>query len=161
MDVAPILFWLHIGFAFAFVLAHGGSVFVSLRLRRERDPARLGALLDLSLSSVKVASLMLLLTILTGVIATFVGEAWGRGWVWAAIGILVFLWVWMSLRGVRWFDAVRHALGKEGFHEKAAKEGAPGADLEALLGSSRPMELTAVGIIGLALIIWLMFAKPF
>ena len=161
MDVAPILFWLHIGFAFAFVLAHGVSLFVSLRLRAEREPARLGALLDLSLTSVKGASLMLGLTILTGVLATFVGDRWGQLWVWTAIGILVFLWVWMALRGVGWFDAIRHALGKEGFHEKAAKAGAPEANLEALLGSSRPVELAAGGVIGLALIIWLMFAKPF
>ena len=55
---------------------------------------------------------MLILVTLTGIIATFVGEYWGQTWIWASLGILVALWAWMSIRGVRYFDQVRHALGK-------------------------------------------------
>jgi hypothetical protein len=163
MDLARILFWLHVSAAFAFVLAHGVSVFVSLRLRDERDPARLGALLDLSLFAVRIASLMLILVTLTGIIATFVGGLWGRPWIWASLGILVVLWAWMSIRGVRYFDQVRHALGKRGAYDrKKDPDPTPNpGQLETLLSSSRPVELTAVGLIGLAAIVWLMIAKPF
>ncbi len=163
MNVGPLLFWIHVGSAFAFVLAHGASVFVSLRLRRERDPARLGALLDLSLFAVRIATLMLIVVVVSGVLAAFVGGYWGRGWIWATIGILVVLWAWMSIRGVRYFDQIRHALGKRGAYDRA-KDPDPTAnpeELERLLGSSRPFELAAVGIIGLAVIIWLMIDKPF
>lgn len=163
MSLAPILFWLHVGSAFAFVLAHGASVFVSLRLRAERDPVRLGALLDLSLTAVRVANLMLIIVTLSGVVATFVGEYWGQGWIWATLGVLAILWAWMSIRGVRYFDQVRHALGKRGAYDRAKDpdpDPAPGR-LEPLLASSRPVELTAVGLIGLSVIVWLMMAKPF
>ena len=161
--MAPILFWLHVGSAFAFVLAHGVSVFVSLRLRGERDPVRVGALLDLSLFAVRVASGTLLLVILTGIVAAFIGNFWGRGWVWAALGVLVVVWAWMSARGVLFFDRVRHALGKRGYYDgRKTPDPEPAPEqLEALLGSSRPLELTVVGVTGLAVIVWLMFAKPF
>jgi hypothetical protein len=163
MDVAPILFWIHVGLAFAFVLAHGVSVFVSLRLRAERDTARVGALLDLSLFAVRFASLALILVVLSGVIAAFVGSYWGRGWVWASIITLVVVWAWMSTRGVLYFDAIRHALGKRGYYDGSRKpepEPSPG-QLEGLLASPRPFELAAVGVIGLAVIVYFMIAKPF
>jgi cytochrome c biogenesis protein CcdA len=163
VTLAPILFWIHVAAAFAFVLAHGVSVFVSLRLRGERDTARLGALLDLSYFAVRIATLMLLVVVVSGVIASFVGDLWGRGWVWASLGILVVLWGWMSARGVLYFDAIRHALGKRGVYDGRTKpdpDPAPG-QLEGLLSSSRPYELVVVGLVGLAAIIWLMIAKPF
>lgn len=163
MDFAPILFWLHVAFAFAFVLAHGVSVFVSLRLRGEHDPVRVGAMLDLSLFAVRVATLMLLLVTLTGILAAFTGNYWGKGWIWGSLGVLVVLWAWMSVRGVRYFDQVRHALGKRGAYDgRKAPDPEPAPEqLEALLTSARPLELTAVGVIGLAVIVVLMIAKPF
>ena len=51
MDLTPYLPWIvfiHIVAAFGFVLSHGVSAFVAFRIRAERDPARIGALLDLS-----------------------------------------------------------------------------------------------------------------
>jgi hypothetical protein len=161
--VTPVLFWLHVASAFAFVLAHGVSVFVSLRLGAERDPVRVGALLDLSLFAVRIATLMLIIVTLSGIVAAFVGDHWGRGWIWASLGILLVLWAWMSIRGVRYFDQVRHALGKRGAYDRAKDpdpEPNPG-QLETLLISSRPVELTAVGVFGLGIIVWLMVTKPF
>jgi hypothetical protein len=163
MTAASLLFWVHVGLAFVFVLAHGVSVFVSLRIRGERDVARVGALLDLSLFAVRIASLSLLLVVVSGILATFVGGLWGRGWIWASLVILVVLWAWMSIRGVLYFDAIRHALGKKGAYDGSRKpipDPAPG-QLEGLLSSPRPIELAAVGIIGLGAIVFLMFAKPF
>jgi hypothetical protein len=161
--MAPVLFWLHVASAFAFVLAHGVSVFVSLRLGAERDPVRVGALLDLSLFAVRIATLMLIVVTVSGIVATFVGDHWGEGWIWASLAILFLLWAWMSIRGVRYFDQVRHALGKRGAYDRARDpdpEPNPG-HLETLLTSSRPIELTAVGIFGLGIIVWLMVTKPF
>ena len=119
------------------MLAHGVSVFVSLRLGAERDPVRVGALLDLSLFAVRIATLMLIIVTISGLVATFVGGYWGQGWIYASLAILVVLWAWMSIRGVRYFDQVRHALGKRGAYDRArysrprAESGAAGdpADL--------------------------------
>jgi hypothetical protein len=163
VSASTILFWVHVGMALVFLLAHGVSVFVSLRLRGERDHERLSALLDLSLFAVRIASLSLLFVLGSGILATFVGGYWDRGWIWASLIILVVLWVWMSLRGTLYLDAIRHALGKRGVYDGSRKpdpEPAPGR-LEGLLTSPRPIELAAVGVIGLGAIVWLMFAKPF
>ncbi len=141
--MTPLLFWLHVASAFAFVLAHGVSVFVSLRLGAERDPVRVGALLDLSLFAVRVATLMLIIVTISGIVATFVGDYWGQGWVYASLAILVVLWAWMSIRGVRFFDR-SHALGKRGAYDAAdSRSRAESGQLETLLTSSRPFELTA------------------
>ena len=44
---------LHLVGVFVFLLSHGVSVGVLLRLRRERDPAKVAALLELSGTSIK------------------------------------------------------------------------------------------------------------
>ena len=44
--------FLHIAGAFGFLMAHGVSAYVTLRLPKERDPARVSQLLELSASSV-------------------------------------------------------------------------------------------------------------
>jgi hypothetical protein len=106
---------------------------------------------------------MLIIVASSGIVSAFVGDYWGEGWIFASLGILLVLWAWMSIRGVRFFDQVRHALGKQGAYDRAKDpdpEPNPG-QLETLLTSSRPLELTAVGVFGLGILVWLMVAKPF
>lgn len=163
MNWQPWLVFAHILGAFAFVLAHGVSVFVALRVRGEREPARITALLDLSKSAVTVAAFAVLFLLVTGIIAGFGGDYWGRRWIWASIAILVFLWGYMSFRGTRYHDAMRHAVGSVGLYDKKdtpAPEPDPAA-LAQLLDSPRAMELAAVGGIGLVAILYLMAFKPF
>jgi hypothetical protein len=159
----PWLVFAHVLGAFTFVMAHGVSIFVALRVRTERDQARVGALLDLSKSAVTIAALAVMFLLVTGIIAGFVGDWWGERWIWVSIGILILLWGYMSFRGTRYFDAVRHATGSVGIYDKKGTE-APRPDsaaAAALLASSRALELAAVGGIGLVAILYLMAFKPF
>lgn len=163
MNWQPWLVFAHILGAFVFVLAHGVSVFVTLRVRGEREPARIAALLDLSRSSLYIAFAALVFLLLTGIAAGFVGDYWGRAWIWASIAILVLLFLYMGFRGTRYHDAVRHAVGSIGIYDHKATE-APAPDpaaLAQLLGSSRALELATVGGIGLVAILYLMAFKPF
>ena len=48
------LIFIHIVGVFAFLVAHGSSVGVLFRLRSERDPGRINALLQLSTSSIQL-----------------------------------------------------------------------------------------------------------
>lgn len=163
MDWQPWLKLLHIAAGFSFAMAHGVSAFVAIRLRRERDPARVTALLDLSKFSLPISDVAILVILVSGIVAGFVGGYWGHLWIWVAIGVLVFLFIFMSLRGVQHYDAVRHSLGTAGFYDKKGAP-TPEADPDALakaLASSRGMELAAVGAIGLLVILWLMVVKPF
>ncbi|MEO8251691.1 MAG: hypothetical protein ABI578_04355 [Chloroflexota bacterium] len=163
MDWQPWLVFLHIAAGFSFALAHGVSAFAALKLRGERDPIRVNALLDLSKFALPTSTLSVLLLLISGIAEGFVGGYWGRVWIWASIGVLVVLFGLMSFFGVMHYDRVRHALGVAGFYDKKdtrPPETDPAA-LARMLDSPRAVELAAVGFIGLAVLLWLMVVKPF
>jgi hypothetical protein len=163
MDWQPWLVFAHILGAFTFVLAHGVSMFVALRVRKERDQAVVAGLLDLSKSAVAIAAFAVIFLLVTGIVAGFVGSWWGQRWIWTSIGILILLWGYMSFRGTRYLDEVRHAVGSVGVYDKKGTEppAANPAAAAALLTSSRAVELATVGGIGLIAILYLMVFKPF
>jgi len=163
MDWKPWLILLHVAGGFTFALAHGVSAFTALKLRGERDPVRVTALLDLSKFSLPVSDLAILVILASGIAAGFVGGYWDRLWIWVSIGVLVFLFIFMSVRGVQHNDAIRHALGEAGFYDnkKTPTPQADSAELARLLDSPRAIELAAVGGIGLLVLLWLMVVKPF
>jgi hypothetical protein len=163
MDWQPWLVFAHILGAFIFVLAHGVSMFVAIRIRGEQDQNRVAALLDLSKSAVAIAAFAVIFLLITGVAAGFVGDWWGQRWIWVSIAILVLLWGYMSFRGTQYLDEVRHAVGTVGLYDKKGTE-PPAADptaAKALLASARAIELATVGGIGLVAILYLMAFKPF
>jgi hypothetical protein len=162
MDWQPWLRLLHVAAGFTFALAHGVSVFVAFKLRGERDEARVTAFLDLSRFSLPVTDAAIVLLLLSGIVSGFVGGYWGHLWIWISLGVLVFLFLFMGLRGVKHNDAIRHALGRAGIydHGKPIPEPDP-AELARLLDSPRAIELVAVGTIGLVVLLWLMAVKPF
>jgi hypothetical protein len=160
--------FLHILGAFGFLLAHGISVAMALALRREREPERIKALLDLSRVSIGLAYISLLVLLTGGIVSGFLGHWWGAGWIWTALALLIVLMVGMSVVGTSFYDRVRIAVGTEpvlGSRRKAwlAERPPPAApsELDALLASSRPFQLAWMGVIGLAVILWLMVLKPF
>ena len=158
------LVFVHLTGAFAFVLGHGTSVAVSLRLRTERDPARIAALLDLSSSSIGATYVGLLLLLIGGVAAGFVGGYWGSGWIWLALGLLLVITGAMAPLGSGFYGRVRNAVGMKNYRDPKdtpPPEPASPAELDALLASSRPFLLLGIGGIGLLLILLLMIGKPF
>ena len=159
----PLMVFLHVLGAFVFVLAHGASMLVAFRLRAEREPARVAALLELSSLGINVMYVGLSLLVLAGVVAGFMGDHWGRAWIWLAIGILLAVSVAMYALGTTFYARLRVAAGAKVPEQLAARYDPPptAADLELMLASNRPVILAAIGGIGLVLIIWLMVAKPF
>jgi hypothetical protein len=164
MDWYPWVVLLHVVGAFGFVFAHGASAFAAFRIRGERDPARVAALLDLSATSLGLMYVSLVLLLIGGITAGFMGNFWGSLWLWIAIGVLVLVIGAMYPMGSLHYANVRRAVGQKAYGD--AKDASPpeplsGPELEALLSSSRPFALAAVGGIGLLVIIWLMVMKPF
>ncbi len=157
--------WIVYGHILAVILAfaaHGVSAFVVFRVRREHDRARLGALLDLSGTSLIAASIFLLVAIILGITAAIMGGHFSKFWPWAAIIVLVVVVGSMTplaatpLRRVRQVLAIAPVKAGE-------PEPVPGTDAELAMAvaSVRP-ELTAViGVAGIAILGWLMRAKPF
>ncbi|HEX6474540.1 MAG TPA: hypothetical protein VF114_05575 [Candidatus Limnocylindria bacterium] len=164
MDWYPWIVLLHVVGAFAFVLAHGASAFAALRIRSERDPARVAALLDMSSFSLGTMYIGLVVLLIGGIAAGFIGNWWGDLWIWVAIGVLVLIIGAMYPMGSLHYANVRRAVGIKPYSDpKDAPPPVPlsGPELEAVLTSSRPFLLAAIGGIGLIVIIWLMVIKPF
>ena len=164
MDWYPWIVLLHVVGAFGFVMAHGASAFAALRIRSERDPARVAALLDLSAFSLGLMYVSLLILLIAGITAGFMGNFWGSLWIWLAIGVLILVIGAMYPMGSLHYAKVRRAVGIKPYSDpKDAPPPEPlsGPELEAVLASSRPFLLAAIGGIGLLVIIWLMVVKPF
>jgi hypothetical protein len=169
VDLSPYQPWIvfiHVAAAFAFIAAHGVSMAVFFRLRRERDRALLTTLLDLSSYSLGALYVAFLILLLAGILAGIVGGWWtnGRLWLWTALVVLVVVVGLMYGLMTTNYGKVRQALGiaspseqKKGIMPEPASDEA----LEALLTSSRPTIGAVVGIGGLLVITWLMVVKPF
>jgi hypothetical protein len=161
-------FWvfIHLVGVFGFLLAHGVSAAVTMSLRRERDPQRIQALLELSSWTLGGFYISILILLAGGITAGFLGHWWGDGWIWAALGVLVAMMVAMYGLASTYYRRVRQAVGLQ-TSSQAQKQGIlPGPpaspeELSSLLRSSRPLLIIVVGIGGLLLILWLMVFKPF
>jgi uncharacterized membrane protein len=159
----PIVVFLHVLGAFAFVAFHGVSMVTAFRLRGERDRVRQAQLLELSGLSTGPMYIGLLLLLAAGILAGFMGGHWGRAWIWVSLGTLVVVIAVMYTVGTPFYGRMRAAAGLPGYADKAAnfKPPATEADLDALATSNVPMVLAAVGGLGLVAIVWLMVVKPF
>jgi hypothetical protein len=147
----------HIAGAFGFLMSHGVSMGAVLRLRKERDRERIAALLEVSSRSIGVMYVSLLVLIAAGVVLGFITQAWGRAWIWTAIGLLVGLMGFMYAVAMPYFQRLRNAVtARRGEGYLISDE-----ELEDALTSSRPWIITGVGFAGLALILWLMVLRPF
>lgn len=156
--------FLHIVGAFGFFLAHGASAMAGIRLRQERDPERVRALLDLSSASLGAMYGSLLLLLAGGIVAGFLGDWWGQGWIWTAIGVLVLIMGAMYGLASNYYNRVREAAGLQTYQQKkqGIEPGPPRPDeLDAILATPRALVILAVGMVGLLVILWLMVLKPF
>jgi plastocyanin len=147
---------LHVTGVFVFLLAHGVSAYVTFRLPRERDAARVSHLLELSASSVGLMWYGIGILLLGGVLAAFTGHFWGQAWLWVSIGVFAAVLVAMYALGTTWATRLRTI-------SAAIAEGTEAVSTEqfaGILGSRRPYEIAAVGFVGLFVILFLMIFKP-
>jgi hypothetical protein len=153
----------HIVSIFGFLTAHGGASIAVYSIKGTRDVERLQAILDLSRLSVVISYIFVFLVLGTGVTLGFLGGYWGRLWIWTAI-VVAFIMIGLMYRfGTAHFNLVRKAAGLP--YYKGRKRQPPSqpnpSEIEKLLSSSHPFELSAVGVVGLLVIAWLMVFKPF
>ena len=159
----PWIVFVHVLGAFGFALAHGGSALVAFRIRQEREPQRVAALLDLSLWATGLSYISLLVLVAAGVTAGIMGGWFGQAWIWTAIGVLIAVAVAMFAYAVPYYERLRRALGQHGRGPRPEPPVTPvsAAELAVLLDSRRPEGIAAIGGVGLAMILWLMVLKPF
>jgi plastocyanin/uncharacterized membrane protein len=148
--------FLHIAGVFGFLMAHGVSVYVTLRLPKEREPARVSQLLELSASSVGFMWNSIGALLVGGIAAGFTGHFWGQGWIWAAIVVLVLVMAAMYAMGTTWAKRLRTISGAMAGGTQAVSD----AQFDEILRSKRPYTIAAIGFVGLLVILWLMIFKP-
>jgi hypothetical protein len=148
---------LHVVGAFVFLVAHGVSMGVSLRLRQERDPKRIMALLDVSSTSISGLYVGLVLLLAGGIVSGFVGDWWDQGWIWVALGTLIALMIFMYVVASPYYKRLRTIVGAMVQGSEAVGE----ERFAELLAGPRAIVLAIVGSAGLLFILYLMFFKPF
>jgi len=103
----------------------------------------------------------LLVLLVAGIAAGFIGAHWGRLWIWASIAVLVAVLVVMWAVASPYYGQLRKTLGLQDGADSSTADPISDDELAMRLRSMRPMWLAAVGLVGLATLFWLMFAKPF
>ena len=106
--------------------------------------------------------------LLAGITAGMVGGWFGRGWIWASLGILVLVVGAMYGLASRYYGELRLAVGAS-WQRGAAGRSATGTprptltreELDRFLDTRRPDAIAAVGIVGLVAIVFLIVVKPF
>jgi plastocyanin len=147
---------IHLVGVFAFLVSHGVSMMITFRLQRERDPRHVASLLQLSSSTISVFYVSLGVLIVGGVVAAFLGNLWGYGWIWASAIILLVVSLAMYGMARPYYRRIR-------FVTSAILEGSEAVSAEqygSILGSGRPLTIAGIGLVGLVAILYLMLFKP-
>lgn len=167
MDLTPFVPWivfLHVVGAFVFAAAHAVSMYVVFQVRLERDRDRIASLLDLSARTLGVASMGLLVVLVSGIAAGMVLGSFGRGWIWVSLALVLGIGILMNPIGGTYMRRLRDAVGAPARPPKPGEVVPPqGSDgeLAALLATRRPEALLALGGGGFLVILYLMYFRPF
>jgi hypothetical protein len=163
IDWYPWVVLAHVIGAFGFILAHGVSAFAAFRMRADPRPETVASMMSASSMSFGLMYPSLIVLLVAGIAAGFMGDWWGRAWIWVSIGLLVAIATAMYLVGTTYYIRIRHAVGMGAPQDP--KDTAPptpvdAGELAALLASRRPELLALIGGGGLVLLVALMELKP-
>jgi hypothetical protein len=151
--------FLHVLSAMAYFLFHGAVASVTFALRRNPGPTRIEALSEVMGLAYKGAPIAGVVLVLTGIILGIMGRWWGDRWLWTSLGLLLTIGLLMNRLGkpymTEWFARGRN---RDAQTRMPARAGFAGALREVFF---HPMFFTVTGLIGLAIILWLMMFKPF
>jgi uncharacterized membrane protein len=148
---------LHILGVASFLLAHGVSMFALYRLRGlDLDRERIVDTISFSGATSRPMYASLIVLIVAGFVAGYQGKWLDDWWIWISVAILVATTVLMSLVAKPYFKRISAAcaMRPSGVPRTSDEE------LGELVRSSRAHLITAIGVGGLAAIIWLMVTKP-
>jgi hypothetical protein len=158
------LIFLHILAALSFFLAHGASAAMAFKIRKETDFARIGAMLDLSWSTMNLMGGSVLVMGLTGLILPFLIHIWNRGYIWVSIVLMLLVLIYMAVFNETTYKQLRRLVGlpyMKGGKQMPAESPSSPEEVAALLHKTSVTGLVVVGYIIPAFVLWLMVFKPF
>src|SRR5687767_12669799 len=158
------LIFVHILAALTFFLAHGTSAAMAFKIRKETDFKRIGAMLDLSWSTMVLMGVSFLIMGLTGIILPFLIRIWNKGYIWASIVLMLFVFIYMAVFNETTYKQLRRLVGlpyMKGGKELPAEPPSSPEEVAALLKKTSVTGLVVIGYIIPAIVLWLMVFKPF
>ena len=158
------LIFLHVLSALTFYMAHGTSVAMAFKIRKETDFARIRAMLDLSNSTMITMGMAFLVMGLTGLIMPFMIHIWNRGYIWVSIVLMLFVAIYMAVFIVTHYMELRRLVGlpyRKGSKELPAEPPSSPEEVAALLKKTTVTGLVVIGYVIPAIVLWLMVFKPF
>lgn len=148
--------FVHLAGVFGLLVSHGASIALAFQLRRERNPARVETILQLSGNSIRAFYISLFVLLVGAFAATTDGGLWGYGWIWASLVTLTILMVAMYLVARPYYHRIRFVAGAMAAGSTAVTP----QQFDDLLRSRRGLATIWIGLAGLALILYLMLFKP-
>ncbi len=158
------LIFLHVLSALTFYMAHGTSVAMAFKIRKETDFTRIRAMLDLSWSTMILMGVSFLIMGLTGIIMPFMIHIWNKVWIWASIVLMLFVFIYMAMFNETSYKQLRRLVGlpyMKGSKELPAEPPSSPEEVAALLKKTSLTGLVVTGYVIPAIVLWLMVFKPF
>lgn len=158
------LIFVHVLAALTFFLAHGASAAMAFKVRKETDLTRIGAMLDLSWSTMILMGVSFLVMGLTGIILPFLVRIWNKGYIWASIVLMWFVFIYMAMFNEKTYKQLRRLVGlpyMKGSKQMPAEAPSNPEAVRALLQKTNVTGLVLSGYIIPAIVLWLMIFKPF
>jgi hypothetical protein len=150
------MLFLHVLSVLALLGTHGTSMVVLYRIRAERDRTRIVNLISRSGETAIPMYVSVGAIVLTGVLLGLKLTVFSHWWIWVAIGILAATIALMTVVAKPYFRRVKEAC-------EVRPSGVPRVsdeELGQILRSPRAHVITAIGVIGLVAILYLMVFQP-
>lgn len=155
------LVFLHILFAFLFMLGHGAHAAAMLKFRGEPDPEKSLTFFS-NVPDIKFVRYLTIAMGVFGIAAAFITPWWKQGWPWASAVIFAIIsWV-MYKYGAGYYGIISNAANRLIEAKKTDTNlAAAQKEYDETRNAPHAMIVSVVGIVGLAMILWLMRFKPF
>lgn len=151
----------HVAAVLGLMLAHGVHATVMWRFRREPDPEIALAFFRV-VPTTTLLRVLLALIVLTGAAAGIARNRWGEGWIWTSLVLLAVITEVMRRWGSGYFNLIA-AAAEQAIAARTADPSASAwqADYDTARLSWHVGAMSAIGLGGLFVILWLMTFKPF
>ena len=155
------LVFLHVLFALLFMLAHGPHVIAMLNFRGEPDPERSLSFFNI-VPNIKYVRYLYAAMGGFGFAAAFIAGWLNKGWIWTSAAVFLMVTYVMYKYGAGYYGIIFDASNRL-IEAKKTNENLPAAQKEYDEARNAPhaMIVSVVGIVGLAVILWLMRFNPF
>jgi len=152
--------YLHVTMIFIFLIQHAAEIWVSFKLREQKEPEGVFATYSfMPDNNVRNLRITYSAIIVTGMAAGLMSTWWRQGWMWTALGIMILIWIVMSRVAPIYLNAVDAATNYalENKDDKSTID----KFRNDLKSRREPEIMTITSIVGGAVILWLMMFKPF